>query len=110
MKKPSTKPPDHLSAEAKKVWRDLLAEYQIDDVAGLRILRTALESFDRAAEARRQIDNEGLTVLDRWGQKKAHPLLAVERDNRAAFLAGLKALNLDIEPLRDRAGRPPGRR
>jgi hypothetical protein len=100
--------PGHLSAEARKIWAEILAEYLITDAAGLRILRVALESFDRAQAARGAIDRDGMTVADKFGQIKPHPLLPIERDSRAAFLAGLKALNFDIEPLRD-IGRPPGR-
>jgi hypothetical protein len=46
---------------------------------------------------------------DRFGAPKPHPLLPIERDSRAAFLAGMKALQLDLEPLRDHPGRPGGR-
>jgi P27 family predicted phage terminase small subunit len=109
MKKDS-RPPEHLSLEAKRTWKALLAEWpSIGDVAGLRILRVALESFDRAQEARQTMDKDGMTVVDKFGQTKPHPLLPIERDSRAAFLSGLKALNLDLEPLRDRPGRPGGR-
>ena len=101
--------PRHLSAEARKIWREILSEYQIEDAAGLRILRVSLESFDRAQAARKAIDKEGMTVTDKFGQKKPHPLLPIERDSRAAFLAGLKALNLDLEPLRPGPGRPGGK-
>lgn len=94
--------PKHLSRKAKKIYRDLVDEYAIVDVAGLEILKTALESYDRAQSAREQIDNDGMTVTDRYGQIKPHPLLANERDSRAGFLAAMKNLNLDIEPL----GRP----
>ena len=104
-----TIPPSHLSKDAKKMWKGLIAEYGINDVAGLRILRVALESYDRAQAARETIDREGLTVTDKWKQVKSHPLLPIERDSRAAFLSGLKALNLDLEPLRDGPGRPAGR-
>ncbi len=81
----------------------------IDDTAGLKILRGLFEASDRAEGCRERIERDGLTVTDKFGQTKPHPLLAIERDSRAAVLAGLKALNLDIEPLRDKAGRPPGR-
>lgn len=103
------KAPAHLSKEAKIMWNDLIDEYGIGDCAGLRILRVALESFDRAQAARENIDRVGLLVKDKFGQVKPHPLLPIERDSRAAFLSGLKALNLDLEPLRDRPGRPGGK-
>jgi len=101
--------PKHLSAESKKVWKAIVEEYQISDVAGLRILRVALEAFDRSQKCRLSIAKIGLLIKDKFGQLKPHPLLPIERDSRAAFLAGLKALNLDFEPLRDRPGRPGGR-
>ena len=47
-------------------------------------------------------------MRDRYGQLKAHPAVNIERDARAAMLAALKAMNLDVEPLRDRPGRPGG--
>ena len=103
------KTPSHLSKEGKRIWRDLVDEYQIKDIAGLRILRVALEAFDRAQAARDMINSDGMIVKDTFGQSKPHPLLAIERDSRAAFLSGLKALNLDLEPLHDRPGRPGGR-
>jgi P27 family predicted phage terminase small subunit len=105
----SKKPPNHLSAPAKRLWADIFTEYAIDDAAGMAILQAALESFDRAQAARKAIKKDGMTITGRDGQVKSHPLLTVERDNRAAFLAGLKALNLDLEPLRDSPGRPGGR-
>jgi P27 family predicted phage terminase small subunit len=107
--KTTNKAPGHLSQEAKRIWKEIVEEYSIDDAAGIRILRVALESFDRAQAARTAIDRDGLTVIDKAGQVKSHPLLPIERDSRQAFLAGLKALNLDLEPLRDAPGRPEGR-
>jgi P27 family predicted phage terminase small subunit len=102
-------PPGHLSKEARKLWRELAEEWRIDDRAGTAILDKIGEAYDRANGARRQIDKEGLTITDRFGVEKSHPLLACERDARAQFLAGLKMLNLDLEPLRDGPGRPGGR-
>ena len=101
--------PGHLSDEAKKIWKGLVLEYGINDIAGLKILRVALEAFDRAQAARVKIEEDGMTIKDKFDQVKVHPLIPCERDSRAAFLAGLKALNLDLEPLRDRPGRPGGR-
>jgi P27 family predicted phage terminase small subunit len=104
------KPPKRLSTEGKAWWRKLVAEYGIEDQAGLLLLQTALEAFDRMRDAQRVVAAEGMTTTDRFGQIKAHGLLTVERDNRAQMLSALRQLNLDIEPLRDGPGRPPGGR
>lgn len=101
--------PSHLSKEAKQKWRKLITEYGIDDAGGKEILRAGLEAFDRAQTARANIDKVGLLIKDRFGVVKPHPLIACERDARAAYLQALKQLNLDIEPLRDGPGRPGGR-
>ena len=71
------------------------------------ILLTICEAFDRMKSAQEVIEKEGPTIKDRFQQTKAHPLCSVERDARSAVYAGLKALNLDLEPLKD-IGRPEG--
>lgn len=98
-----------LSTEARAWKKKLTAEYQITDPAGLLLLQTALEAFERMNQARALIEKHGAVTVDRFGQLRANPATTIERDSRAAMLASLKALNLDVEPLRDAAGRPPGR-
>jgi hypothetical protein len=49
-----------------------------------------------------------MTVADRFGQPKVHPAVLIERDARGQMLAALRDLHLDLEPLRDRPGRPAG--
>jgi P27 family predicted phage terminase small subunit len=100
------KAPTHLSVDARRWWRRLQTEFGIDDDAGLLLLQTAFEAFDRMRACQAAIARDGELVRDRFDQMKPHPLLAAERDARAQMLAAVKALNLDIEPLRDRVGRP----
>ena len=50
----------------------------------------------RARLAREAIAREGMTTTGRDDQVKAHPLLAVERDARQAWLAGIKTLGLEL--------------
>ena len=97
-----------LSPEAQAWFDRLQAEYGISDAAGLLLLQTAMEAFDRLAECQASIALHGASCPDRFGQLKPHPLLGPERDSRAQMLAALKALNLDLEPLRDGPGRPSG--
>lgn len=96
MKNPS--PPKHLSREAKSWWRKLQVEYNIEDDHGQLVLAVALEAFDRLKGCQAEIARDGASVVDRFGQRKPHPLLPVERDSRSALLAALKALNLDVVP------------
>ena len=97
-----------LSAEARSLRKAIVAEYGVEDPAGLAVLHAGLEALDRMREAQRAIAQDGVTVRDRFGQLKAHPLLPVERDARAQFLGAIKQLNLDLEPLHDGTGRPDG--
>ena len=85
-----------------------MREYAIDDPAGLSILKVAFEAFDRAENARKAIEREGLQVKDRFDVLKPHPLIPTERDARGQFLTAIRHMNLDLEPLRDKPGRPAG--
>jgi P27 family predicted phage terminase small subunit len=86
--------PKHLSSAAKRMWRDIRAVHVVDDADKIALLQAACEAFDRANEARAIISRDGLIVRDRFGQEKAHPACAVERDARAAMIAALRALKL----------------
>ncbi len=55
----------------------------------------------------RCISKQGLTVADRYGNKKPNPLLSAVKDVKNRILATLKMMNLDLEPVKD-VGRPPG--
>ena len=57
----------------------------------------------RMRGAQALIKRHGLMVKSR-----ANPAVMIERDSRLAMLRALRQLNLDLEPLRDGPGRPPG--
>jgi P27 family predicted phage terminase small subunit len=107
-KSTATGPPEGLSTEAQRWWQRITTEYGIEDDAGLLLLQTALESFDRMRNCQAAIARDGELVRDRFDQMKPHPLLPAERDARGQMLTAMKNLNLDLEPLRDGPGRPPG--
>lgn len=90
--------PKTLSPSARKWWRLISDEYKINDPAGLLLLTSALEAFDRMREAQETLRSEGATIRDRFDQAKAHPATVTERDSRAAMLSALKALQLDFTP------------
>lgn len=101
-------PPSNFSIEARRLWRRFHAGYNLTDEAGMILLQTGLEAFDRMRSAQCLLTSEGLTVIDRFNIPRSHPATVVERDSRSAFMAALKALHLDLEPLRDTVGRPLG--
>ncbi|MBA2351029.1 MAG: P27 family phage terminase small subunit [Pseudomonadota bacterium] len=105
--KPAQNTPSQLRAEARVLWQSIVAEYQISDSGGLLILATALESFDRMRHAQVIIAEHGVVLVGDDGKLKANPACALERDSRAAMLAALKMMNLDLEPLK-KLGRPGG--
>jgi hypothetical protein len=88
--------PRHLDKPEAALWGDIVGEYRFEDAASLALLAAALEARQRARRCREAIDREGETVKDRFEQVKAHPLLSAERDARAAFLAAMRMLSLDI--------------
>ncbi len=106
--KNALKPPKTLSLPAKRLWKQLQAEYAIVDAAGVDLLNDLAQFYDRREEARAIIRAEGATVKDRFGQVQAHPATRIERDSSAAMGRILKLLNFDLEPQHDRPGRPPG--
>ena len=99
-------PPEHLKSAGASLYAAISDEYSIDDAGGLALLLTAAEALDRLRAAQSEIDRHGELIKDRFGQLKANPACAIERDCRRDFLASLKCLNLDLEPLRDSRGNP----
>jgi phage terminase small subunit len=89
--------PEHLSDESKVIWRKISHLYDITD-DWRPLLQTALEARDRMTAARLRIDEEGMTIEDRFGETKSHPLLPTEEKARLAFLKAWRAMRLDIEP------------
>jgi P27 family predicted phage terminase small subunit len=89
-------PPDHLGEPERRIWKHVLADYQLSTETAIHVLCSALEAHQRAREAREAINRDGMTVTGRDGQLRCHPLCAVERDSRAQWLAGVKALGLEL--------------
>src|SRR6476620_6722803 len=83
-------PPAHLAPPEAELWPAILHDFDFSDPASLALLEEALSARQRARRCRERIDADGEAVLDRWKQVKPHPLLAAERDARAAFLAALR--------------------
>ena len=90
------KPPGHLSANSKRLWRSITDAYDIDPAAG-PILQNYLEAMELHEQARATIAAEGQIVKDRFGQSKAHPALATLRDAGTAMRSAFRMLGMDQE-------------
>ena len=101
-------PPKSLGREGRRFWSAIVREYRINDAGGLELLRTAAECRDLECDAMATAKVEGFSTVDRYGQRRPHPLLSVARDARRLKLSALKDLHLDVEPIRTGPGRPGG--
>jgi phage terminase small subunit len=94
--KSKPKPPTHLSAAMKKWWEQV-EHYHLLEGHHRHLLRLAAEAYDRAQAARKVLDKDGVTFIDRFGCPKLRPEVAVERDCRRDFAKLLDQLDLDEE-------------
>lgn len=98
-------PPPHLRPETASWWRAVVGAFELEH-HHLRLLRLACEAWDRGQEARESLAQHGSVFVDRFGQPRARPEIAIERDSRISFARMLRELALDVEgPAED--GRPP---
>src|SRR5918996_111470 len=97
-------PPKGLPAEVRRWWSAIVAGWDLDQAA-VAMLRTAAEAYAAELVALADIRQRGQLVAG-----KVNPSVRVARDMGLVKLRALKALNLDLEPLRDRIGRPSGPR
>jgi hypothetical protein len=92
--------PVELEKSERQLWRRVVETYDFGtDAAALSLLATALEARGRARRCREIIDRDGECVADRFGQLRAHPLLAGERGAQGNFVAAMKSLNLSLGDL-----------
>jgi phage terminase small subunit len=88
--------PEHLSPESQRLWVELVQE-EVTTSSRQALLITALESLDRATEARKVIEREGMvTVTDRSGMTHLHPLLRTERESKQLFAKIMSQLGLAL--------------
>jgi hypothetical protein len=102
-------PPKSLKKAGRNLWNSIQNEYCINDPGGLAHLLSACRAEDDIQRMREAVARDGDTIEDRFKQMREHPLLAAIRGAEGVKRAALKSLNLDIEPLRDKPGRPGGR-
>lgn len=101
------RPPKSLRDDGKRLWSVVTEAYDLEPDA-LEVLRLACEAEDRRADAKRFLDANGISYTNTAGVPRMRPEFIAERDSRSAVARLLKQLGLDLEPVNDRPGRPPG--
>jgi hypothetical protein len=102
-------PPRPLGEHGMRLWRAVVAEYEISDVAGRELLCLAAQGLDRAEALAAEVAADGMTVRGRAGPK-AHPAIKEELAARSFVVRTLGRLGLNFEPLRAGPGHPPNLR
>lgn len=111
-------PPAHLSTCAKKWWREIVSDFELEP-HHLRLLELAAGAWDRAEQARKAIEmaennpenrpgESGLVFLDRFGQPHPRPELAVERSSMIVYARMMRELALDVAAPDSRPPATPG--
>jgi|SRR5881296_1575285 len=98
--KPALRPPKELKTAGRALWKSLTGEYLINDAGGLTLLLTVCRCEDDIQRFRTALAVDGDLITDRFGQKQPHPLLAAMRGAETVKRQSLRALNLDLEPLK----------
>ncbi len=88
-------PPAGLSAEARKLWSDVINEFELPAHAA-KTLHVACQTLDRLRQSQKAIAADGIVIDGRQGPRP-HPAIAIERDSRTAFLRAMRELGLDLE-------------
>jgi P27 family predicted phage terminase small subunit len=103
---PAPGPPESLKRHGRALWSKIQEQYDIRDSGGLEMLGQACNAADRAAQCAKKIEAEGLVVTSASGTPRDHPLIKHELAARAFVTKTLRALGLNVEPLRRGPGRP----
>ncbi len=89
------KPPKHLRPATAKWFKAVVEDFDLEPHE-IRLLTLAGEAWDQGQAAREIVAEKGMTFDDRFGQPKARPEVAIERDSRIGFARLLRELNLDL--------------
>ena len=98
-------PPKHLTPETATWWLSVMDEFELE-AHHVRLLTLACEAYDAAQDARMVLQAEGKVFVDRFGQPKPRPEVAIQRDSAISFARLLRELDLDVNMLAARS-RPP---
>ena len=98
MNKSEQEVPQHLSLAAQQFWGYIMETFELEPHHE-QLLQVCCESLDRMAGARKVLDRDGPTFVDRFGQPAVKPEVKIERDAQTIFIRALRELDLDREDI-----------
>lgn len=99
-------PPRNLNKYGRALWDRVMAQYAVEDAAGIELLLLACEGTDRIWALRQEIEHDGAVIRLRNGAIREHPALKAEVAVMSFVTRTLARLGLDVEPIRATPGRP----
>ena len=100
------RPPKGLSETMKAWWNHVNNRFFLEP-HHQHLLRLACESYDRCQQAKKILDELGLTYTDKYDCPHPRPENVIEKQSRLDFARLVKQLNLDVEEP-EPCGRRPG--
>jgi phage terminase small subunit len=92
-------PPSHLSPAARRLWRALFNTHKFDLPSSQLLLASLCEAYDRATSCREALKDQPLTVVDKHGGTRIHPLVVEERQQREQVARLARVLRIHLEEL-----------
>lgn len=100
------KPPEELSETAKAIWRGVVPR-RAKTAERMLLVKTALQTLDRANEVTGEIKKLGLTIENpSTGAIRANPLLKLEKELRGQFASIWDKMALDWDAVIDGGNEP----
>ena len=108
MKQRGLRPPSHLRPATRRWWREVVESWELESHHRM-LLSLAGTAWDRAHQAREQVEQHGLASQTAAGGLKLSPFVRAEQEALVTFARILRELDLDLEGPAE-AKRPPALR
>ncbi len=100
------KAPKELSKQAQAIWRGVVPR-RAKTAERMLLIKTALQTLDRADEVTAEIKKQGLTIENpSSGAIRANPLVKLEKELRGQFAAMWDKMALDWHAVIDGGNKP----
>lgn len=104
---PTVEPPFPLGPAGLGLWDSILADFTIEDSAGLAMLAQAAAVADRAAMLAEVVARDGPIIMGKNRAPRTNPAVRDEISCRSFIVRTLQRLGVNMEPVRASVGRPP---